>query len=237
MSSSASHSIIETGSGLYSFPDAARYIGAKPSELRRWLHGYEHTGRDGIKTFLPPLWQSQIRSPDVDGLGFRDLLELRFVHTFRDAGVPLTLIRATLEAAREELKSAYPFTDETFRTDGRRIFAREVQASGDVHLIDLARKQHVIEKVVGPSLRAGIEFDFHGGAARWFPVRNSKSIVFDPKRKFGQPILSDYDVPTIAIASAVTAEGGDQALVSRIYRVSRVAVRHAVAFEARRGGI
>lgn len=233
----ASHDILESGSGLYSFPDAARYIGAKPSELRRWLKGYEHTGRDGTKSFLPPLWESEIQSEEVEGLGFRDLLELRFVHTFRECGVSVALIRATLQAAREDFNSGYPLTNETFRTDGRRIFAQEVQASGDVALTDPVKRQRVIEKVIGPSLRAGIEFDFHGRASRWFPVRNSKSIVFDPKRKFGQPILTDYDVPTVAIASAVKAEKGDQALVARLFKVSRAAVRQAVAFEARSGGI
>ena len=236
MSASVTHTILDSGTGLYSFPDAARYIGAKPSELRRWLNGYEHTARDGRKTFLPPLWESEFQSPVFEGLGFRDLLELRFVHTFRECGVPVALIRATLDAAREDFDSAYPLTNETFRTDGRRIFAQEVEASGDINLTDPVKRQRVIEKVIGPSLRTGIEFDFHGRASRWFPMRNSKAIVFDPKRKFGQPILSDYDIPTIAIASAVKAENGDQALVARLFQVSRAAVRHAVAFETRSGG-
>lgn len=227
---------IENGLGLYSFPDAARYIGAKSSELRRWVLGYEHASARGDKSFSPPLWKSPVASLEIDGVGFKDLLELRFVRTFREAGVPLQLIRATLDTAKNEFGTSYPLTSETFKTDGRRIFLETIKASGDVDLIDLCRRQHVIERVIGPSLRAGIEFDWNGGAARWFPLPRSKAVVFDPNRKFGQPILADSGLPTVAIASAVAAEQGDEKRVAKLYGISAAAVRNAVAFEIRPGG-
>lgn len=229
----AAVSIAELDVGLYSFADAARYIDVSAKDLRRWILGYRFKS-SGEDHESPPLWSSQLErlGSSVDGIGFRDLIELRFVRAFRACGVPLPIIRATLTEARELFKNPFPFTNENFRTDGKRIFLDVVEANGDRSLIDVVKHQNVIEKVIGPSLRKGIEFEA-GAAARWFPVTNSKAIVFDPSRKFGQPILSEYGVPTVALAAAVKAEGGDEARVARAYGVSRSALRQALLFEAK----
>jgi uncharacterized protein (DUF433 family) len=195
--------------------------------------GYTHKSRDGRQAFSPPLWRAQLTNFDVEGLGFKDLIELRFVHTFRDAGVPISVVRRTLEVAKERLSTPYPFTCQKFRTDGKRIFMEVVEETGEESLVDVEKQQNVIEKVIGPSLREGVELDMRGGAARWYPLARSKAIVFDPERKFGQPILADYDVPTAAIADAVRAENGNIKRVSRMYDVPLPAIRRALEFESR----
>lgn len=219
------------GVGVYSFADAARFIGAKPRELRRWALGYTHKKRTGDEVFSSPLWRTQLAGTDIEGVGFKDLIELRFVHAFRDEGVSVQVIRRTLEVARERLSAPYPFTCKKFKTDGKRIFMEVIEETGDESLVDVEKQQNVIQKVIGPSLREGVELDMQGEAARWFPLKNSKAVVFDPERKFGQPILADYDVPTIAIIDAVKAEGGDERRVARLYEVPVSAVRKAMEFE------
>ena len=221
------------GVGVYSFADAARFIGAKPRELRRWALGYKAGG--GNETFSSPLWRTQLFGTEIEGLGFKDLIELRFVHAFRNEGVSIQVIRRTLEVARERLSAPYPFTRKKFRTDGKRIFMEVIEETGDESLVDVEKQQNVIQRVIGPSLRDGVELDMQGEAARWFPLKNSKAIVFDPARKFGQPILAEYDVPTIAIADAVRAEGGNEKRVAKLYDVPLAAVRKAIEFESRMG--
>lgn len=223
------------GVGVYSFADAARFIGAKSSELRRWTLGYTHFSPRGERKRSPPLWLSQLCETGVDGLGFKDLIELRFVHAFRNEGVPLQVIRRTLEEARDELASPYPLTSKKFKTDGRRIFMEVVEETGDASLVDIVKRQNVIQRVIGPSLREGVELDMQGEAMRWFPLRGSKAIVFDPARKFGQPILAEYDIPTIAIADSVSAEGGNEKRVAKLYEIPLSAVRRALEFEAKVG--
>lgn len=101
------------GLGLYSYADVARFIGGKPSELRRWVKGYE-SRRHGSVQEHPPLWSSQWAGTDIDGIGFRDPLELRFILTFVACGVPLNLIRRTIAELRERLGKDYPFTSTSF---------------------------------------------------------------------------------------------------------------------------
>lgn len=220
------------GIGIYSYADAARFIGAEPRELRRWMLGYTHKGSNGRQVFSLPLWDSQLSDSEIEGLGFKDLIELRFVHTFRDEGVPLHVIRRTLAVAKERLSTPYPFTCKKFKTDGKRIFMEVIEETGDESLVDVEKQQNVIQKVIGPSLREGVELDMLGEATRWFPLKKSRAIVFDPTRKFGQPILSEFDIPTVAIVEAVKAEMGDEKRVARIYDIPLVAVRKALEFES-----
>lgn len=221
------------GVGVYSFADAARFIGAKPRELRRWTLGYSHRTRNGDEAISPPLWQTQHSNTNIEGLGFKDLIELRFVRAFRNEGVPLQVIRRTIEVARERLSAPYPFTCRKFRTDGKRIFLEVIEETGDESLVDVEKQQNVIQKVIGPSLREGVELDVQGEATRWFPLRGSKAIVFDPARRFGQPILADFDIPTVAIVDAVRAERGNEKRVAKLYGVSLAAVRRALEFESK----
>lgn len=219
------------GVGIYSYADAARFIGAEPRDLRRWILGYTHKGPNGRQAFSPPLWDSQLSESDIEGLGFKDLIELRFVHTFRKEGVPLHVIRRTLSVAKERLATPYPFTCKKFKTDGKRIFMEVIEETGEESLVDVEKQQNVIQKVIGPSLREGVELDMQGEATRWFPLKRSRAIVFDPARKFGQPILSDFDIPTAAIVESIKAEMGDEKRVARMYEIPLVAVRRALEFE------
>lgn len=218
------------GLGLYSYADAARFIGGKPSELRRWLKGYSsHQGEQSA--LHAPLWPPQWAGSGIDGIGFRDLIELRFVRTFVACGVPLNLVRRTIEELHERLGKQYPFTSTTFKTDGRRIFMELLDGSGDAALVDVVKRQDVMKKIIAPSLREGVELNVDDKAARWFPMKGSRAVVFDPERSFGQPILEQSGVPTIAIVEALRAADGDEHRIARLYDVPLAEVRKAVAFE------
>lgn len=226
-------SLSTLGVGIYSYADAARFIGAHPRDLRRWMNGYSYKSRGGDTEHSAPLWDGQLSETGIDGLGFRDLIELRFVHTFRNSGVPLALIRRTIEEARDSFDARYPFTSARFRTDGKRIFMEVIEESGDPSLVDVVKRQNVFGKVISPSLREGIELNLQDEAARWYPMRNSKVVVFDPDRSFGQPILADYGVPTAALVESFKAEDGDEKRVARMYEIPVSAVRKAIQFEKR----
>src|SRR5882757_3049687 len=95
------HEAVPLGIGYYSVPEAARLLGMPPRTINRWLGGYSYSNR-GMPSVMEPLWIPQL--PKVDGhieLGFRDLIELRFVHAFVKAGLGLYAIRRCLAYARE----------------------------------------------------------------------------------------------------------------------------------------
>jgi uncharacterized protein (DUF433 family) len=228
------HPDIAFGVGIYSFADAARFVDAPAAELRRWARGYAYKGRDGVVAQSSAVLAApQLLSSGLDGVGFRDLLELRFIKAFRDHGVSMHAVRLASQNAKEVLRSDHPFTNRQFKTDGRSIFVSVYNESGDESLVDIVKKQNVFKTIISPALYAGIEFDESEGALRWYPLQRSRSVVLDPSRAFGQPIVSEAGVPTATLAEMLRAEDGDVDRVARIFDVSRDAVLKAQQFEER----
>lgn len=220
------------GIGLYTVPEASRLTGISPNRLRRWLRGYTYrTGHEVGGS--APVWRRQLSHVDgVIGLGFRDLIEARFVDAFRAAGVSWRVIRLCAERAQAILGNDHPFSARSFQTDGRTIFAEVVDRAGEEQLLDLAKNQLAFARVLAPSLYAGIEFSLDDVPARWWPMGSKEVVVLDPARAFGQPIVDDGGVPTIVLADAVEAEGSI-AKVATLFRLPQRSVRAALRFEKR----
>jgi DNA-binding transcriptional MerR regulator len=88
--------------------------------VARRIRGYNF-GENGDGR-LEPLWHPDNGNDDnLIEFSFRDLIELRFVKAFRDAGLALPTTRACYERAAEEVHDARPFSTRKFRTDGKTI--------------------------------------------------------------------------------------------------------------------
>jgi DNA-binding transcriptional MerR regulator len=219
-----------TGVGLYTFHEAARLTKIPVRDLRRWLDGYPYRDKSGTQINVSPIWETKLAKGSLGGIGFQDLLEVRFVHAFRKHGVSLQAIRLASQRARELFKTNYPFTSRQFRTDGRTIFASAMEEAGETELLDLVKQQYAFRKIIEPSLYAGIEFDQEQAATRWYPLPRSKAVVLDPTVAFGKPIVTDGAVRTSILYDAVVAEH-DTNFVAKLYEVPITAVNAAVNFE------
>jgi uncharacterized protein (DUF433 family) len=231
------------GIGLYTIGDAATLLHVSQRNIRRWLGGYSYKARDGSVRPMQPLWLPQLPTQDRHiELGFRDLIELRFVAAFLDKGLGILTIRRCLEHARVLVGDERPFSTRRFHTDGRTIFlafveraiANPSQVLADVpeteraRLIDLKTRQYVFREVIQQTFR---DLDLDADAVvRWRPYHGKGTIVIDPKRAFGQPIAAEAGVPTKTIADAVAAEGSEKR-VAALFNVPRSVVTDAVTFE------
>jgi uncharacterized protein (DUF433 family) len=221
---------VPLGIGYYTVPEVARLLRMSPRTINRWLHGYTYLDR-GSRIFMEPLWTPQL--PKLNGhleLGFRDLIELRFVNAFIKAGLGLNTIRRCLDYARDCVKDERPFSTRRFRTDGRTIFLGTLNQFGDNELLDLKQHQYVLARVIQSSFK-DLDID-SATVTRWRPFNGKKSIVVDPARAFGQPIAARSGVPTATLADAVKAEGSIDRVV-HLFEVSREIIRDAVNFEKR----
>ena len=160
-------------------------------------------------------------------LGFRDLIELRFVKAFLDAGVGLLAIRNCLAYARNLVDDERPFSTRRFRTDGRTIFLESFDEAAHADLLDLKRRQYVFAAVIERTLQGSRPRRRRGLC--WRPYRGKDSIVLDPERAFGQPIAASSGVPVVALVDAVTAEGSIER-VSRLFEVPVAVVRDAIGY-------
>ncbi len=220
------------GVGLYSVPQAAQLAHVPARSVRRWLFGYRYQS-EGVNVSRPPVFDPEsIELPDHHRVvTFRDLIEIQFVHSFREHGVSWDTIRRAASAARELTRSDHPFASQSFVTDGETIFAEVTSSLRRKELLDLKNNQMAFRRVLLPSLRARIDVA-EAGAQRWWPLGRNRPIVIDPARQLGQPISHDEGVPTAVLAGAYrTTKSFRKA--AEWYDVSVNAVRSAVGFEQR----
>ncbi|TIO10618.1 DUF433 domain-containing protein [Mesorhizobium sp.] len=224
------------GVGSYTIQEAARLVRTPAINVSRWMRGYSYR-RKGQLYASPPLWRTQWPTGDNDPveIGFRDLIELRFVKVFTEAGVGLLAIRNCLDFARHLVADDHPFSTRRFRTDGKSIFLESAKlASDEKEMLDLKRRQYVFGQIIERTFK---DLDIEDDAvARWRPFNGKDSIVIDPNRSFGQPIAADSGVPTIVLAQAVEAEGSHER-VARLFEVSLADVKDAVRFESTLGTV
>lgn len=217
------------GRGIYSVIDATRLTQVSSGRVRRWMQGYRF-GRNEAKHTSPPVFRGDYRP--IDGclqLSFMDLMEIRVVARLLDEGISWTEVRKAGKVLSDILKTPHPYASLRFLTDGRKIFFEHKSEFNKHGLVEAVSRQQVFERIVKPHLRG---VDFTGDTpVRWWPLDRSKSIVVDPQRSFGRPIVASTGIPTEILASHAKTIGVDR--TAQWFDVSAKEVRAAVGFEAR----
>ncbi len=159
-------------------------------------------------------------------------MEIRFVQTFRSHGVSLQSIRRALARAKELWEDdEYPFLSLKFKSDGKAIFAAAAKNRDEEEIVfNVLTGQLFEERFLQRPLYEGLEYDHFDKLRRWWPLGLDRSIVLDPKRRFGQPITKEEGVPTKVLAAAFIADRSRHA-VADWYQVGVQAVDDAVEFE------
>jgi uncharacterized protein (DUF433 family) len=219
----ATLNLIETG--MYSVPEAAKLVGATERKVRGWVSGYGKG--EG------PLIDNQLGW--VDGrltFSFVNLMEIRFIAFFENAGVKLPHIRAILREARDLINHPHPFATSTvFQTDGKKILAKIAKRNGIDDLYDLKSHNFEMGTVVFSSLKKDVEFNPEGQVRSWRPrPQTAPHVIVHPKFAFGQPVLRESRIPTRTLLDAVNAEGSADAVAEQ-FEVPLTQVREAVKFE------
>ena len=175
--------------GIYTVPEASRLTRVTSSRIRRWMKGYDFKTKKE-RHHSNPVWSSQLAAiDDKMAVGFKDLMEIRFVNAFLNEGVSWKTMRDAHISAKAKLGTDHPFCTHKFATDGREILLHQAQASGDTHLIDITNDQREFARIVAPFLK---ELDFDHGVTRWWPLGKKRSVVVDPVRNMGQPTVTRF---------------------------------------------
>lgn len=221
------NSLLQTG--IYSIPEASRLTRVSTWRIRRWLQGYEFKAKHG-RSRSPAVWHSQLEAIDNKlALGFLDLLEIRCVDAFIDAGVSWKTLRQVHETAQKMIDYPHPFCTNRFATDGQTIFMTLREKNDEVTLLDMRNLQGVFDKIIRPFLK-NVEFAPGEIPTRWWPLGQDRLVALDPRRHFGQPIVFDDGIPTSVLAQSVSANGSIEE-VARWFEISPLSVRSAVKFE------
>jgi uncharacterized protein (DUF433 family) len=212
---------------LYTITDAARVVRINPATLRSWALGRSYPTRSGQKS-----WNPLIRAADQKRglLSFVNLVEVHVLSALRGKQVRVDRIRGATKFIRDEVGTAHPLADVDLHTDCVDIY---VEYLG--RLINISSAQATLRPLVERYL-VRVERDEKGLASRLFPITrddgsNARSVVIDPARRFGRPVLDDTNLETAIVADRFFA-GDSTAVLAADFGIGEANVEEAIRFES-----
>lgn len=206
----------------YAVERAAELTRVSPWTLRNWTVG--HGGRGSL---LRPA----SRRPLV--LSFNNLIETFVLSSIRRLhGISMQRVRHAMRYVGQELGYERPLIHASFQTDGVNLFVQHA----DRVLVASAGGQGVLREALTASLQR-IDWE-HNFAARLYPwVRSEhalqpKTIVIDPRRGFGQPVIAGTGVEARIVAQRYRA-GESVRDLARDYSVDAEQIEDAIRCETR----
>lgn len=212
--------------GIFTAAEAAALLGVSASKIRAWVSGWP-----GSST--APVVENDIGWMDNKlAFSFANLMEIRFIAFFENAGVRLPEIRRIMDEVRNEINRPRPFaTNLVFKTDGERIVAEVATKSGIKSIYDLKSRNFEMREIVYRSLKDDVVYDPKGDARAWFPRKQiAPNVIIHPSVAFGRPVLKEQWIPTETIADAWQAEESID-MVARLFQIPEARVKEAVSFE------
>ena len=165
-----------------------------------------------------------------EDLSYLELVEVAFVATFRDFGVPLQRIRRARDYAAQVLKSEYPFAEYSWLTEGHQVLLdlRTVEGDASIGRLVAADRQGQVawKEVVSDRFH---QFDYENGLALVWHLDSRRSpVVIDPRVSFGAPSVSG--VPTWTLKGRWDA-GESVSEMQDDYGLSEDEIRYGLRFE------
>lgn len=182
------------GEGIYTFARVASIIrNAVDPISAQTLRGWVRTGLVPADRYDPEIGE--------EVLTFEDLISLEVIRRLRREGhrpTSLQKIRRVEETLRSTYRLHRPFARRVFYTDGASVWAEIVGDDGDLVTIELHGKNpaHVVWNRAIATFADQIVFDEKGRARVWQPT---PWVEIDPKRQFGDPVVTGTRVPVSTI--------------------------------------
>lgn len=213
----------------YSVAEAARYLRIPAATLRSWVAGRTYPRQDGVGSFEPI-----IRAADAERrrLSFENLIEAHVLRALRTQhSVDLKSVRPALAYAEEVLGiERLLLNNEPLLTNGAELF---LDRFGE--LINLTRAgQIAIREVLIQHLKR-VERDDAAIPIRLYPFvgaglpDSTRSVVIDPRRSFGRPVLVGAGIRTQVIADRINA-GETVGELADDYELTEEQIRDALVF-------
>jgi uncharacterized protein (DUF433 family) len=211
------------GKGIYSPAEAALYARVRTPLLTRWVFGTN----DGDSVFPSEF------DPEDKTISFRDLVQTLAVRAIRfdETKVPLSRIRDAVKMAQQVYGLDFPLSRKhviLVNPHTRHLYIelpdkRLVQASGD-------HKKNTVMRPIVESFLMNVDFGEDGLACRYRPMRDGeRSIVLDPERRFGEPIVEPCGYSAWTLYDSFVAEGS-LSKAAAAYQVDEEDVRLAVSY-------
>lgn len=197
------------GEGIFLTTDVSQILGLPYSKVRRWMKEY---------------WPNYtFGESDNQAVNFQTLIEFYTFYHLRNKGLSVSKIQAYHSVIGNDLNTPYPFA-RSISTDGKNVW---YDILGNLIKAD-GKQQFDIKPIIEPFLH---KIDFGGSeiAKRFYPLENSKTIVIDPERQFGQPIINGTSIKAETLYNLY--KGGEKKeFIAELYDLKVSQVQHAIQY-------
>lgn len=212
----------QIGQGIYTATEIAKILRVPYRKVYTWMNRYwdEKIGKAyGAKY-----------SWDLNGqraVSFHTFIEFYVMMRFAEAGVkPKRVLDAHKELAAL-YATAFPFARKEvlkgIQSDGKHIFLETKEG-----IIELnGTKQFNLDLIA--LFFVNLEFDQDHLASKFWPMGKSKSILIDPQRRFGRPILEGKNIFPELIYNHYQA-GDPITYIAHVYQISEATVNHSIEY-------
>lgn len=213
---------LEIGYGIYTTPEVATILRLPYQKVHRWINEYWDK-KLGSQYGNQYSWTSG----KSRAVSFHTLVEFYVMMQFSEAGVkPRDVLTAHKELSNK-YSTAFPFANRDvlkgINTDGKKIYFSE----GEDNLSLDGTSQLNLEFI--KQFFRKLDFDGSEIASRFWPMGRNSSIVVDPERKFGHPIIDGRNIYPETICNLHKA-GEPLDYIAYIYELTVKQVKDALQY-------
>ncbi len=211
---------------VYGMAQVDRLLGLRSGTARRWIDGYARG-----KTYRPVVRRE---STGDDVVTWGEFVETRLLAEFRSAQVPMIRLRPAVTRLREEFGD-YPLARAQPFVAGRelvRAVQEEVKLDRHLRLV-VVRSDQLMLTDPARQFYGSVDFDDTGVAQRVRPLGDEPSVVIDPIRGFGEPVVRNVRTEVIA---ELRRAGESVRMIGETYELSIAQVDAALRYELVRSG-
>lgn len=213
---------LQLGNGVFTTQEIAQILRVPYPKVRLWITQYwdGELGKVYEKNYS---W----KVGNTTAVGFHTFIEFYVMMQFAESGVKIRQVLNAHKELGERFNTNFPFAKkevlDNISTDGLKIY---LNIDGDIITLD-GSKQFNLEVIT--LFFKNLDFDNEMLASRFWPMGKKHTIVVDPHRKFGQPVLDGTSIQSEAIYRMYLAEE-PIAFIASIYELPMKAVKDAIAF-------
>ena len=213
---------LEIGAGIYTASEIAHILRLPYYKVQRWITNY-WDGKLGKEFAQQYSW----KTGDSRAVSFHTLVEFYVMLQFAEVGVKTHQVLLAHQELTKWFNTAFPFAHKdvisNIRSDGNKIF---LERGNEVITLD-GSKQLNLQFI--QIFFKKLEFDNDSLAARLWPLGKSKSIIIDPNRKFGHPVIGKTNIYPETINNHIKA-GDPIEYISYVYNISKKEVQDALEY-------
>lgn len=212
----------QLGHGVYTLREVAHILQLPYTKVHRWIKEYwdGKLGRD---------FQAQY-SWMIEGsraVSFHTVVELYVMIQLAEEGVKTSEVLIAHQKLSESYQTRFPFAQkqviEEIQTDGRFIFWKRGE-----DIISLNGSDQFNMEIIKLYFKK-LDFDEGEVVSRLWPMGKGNSVVIDPARKFGHPIIEGKNIYPETIFEHFKA-GDPIAYIAHIYQITEKEAKDAISF-------